>query len=148
MKDKRWFIGYLKGLYRDENAPELKKLITELKKRRLEFYTHPEGHKLLIIPQRQKWHRNKTVVENGMPDYFDMSIEDRRYEVLLMWPEVLGSHPEATFSVYTTPEGEKLDGYVFSFGMVADFLEKVYEKEQPNSEPIGEWVENQCKDEK
>jgi len=102
MKDKRWFIGYLKGLYRDENAPELKKLITELKKRRLEFYTHPEGHKLLIIPQRQKWHRNKTVVENGMPDYFDMSIEDRRYEVLLMWPEVLGSHPEAAAGALQT----------------------------------------------
>jgi len=60
----------------------------------------------------------------------------------------LGELIETTFSVYTTPEGEKLDGYVFSFGMVADFLEKVYEKEQPNSEPIGEWVENQGKDEK
>lgn len=33
---------------------------------------------------------------------------------------------ETTFSVFTTPEGEKLDGYVFSFGMVADFLEKVH----------------------
>ena len=27
---------------------------------------------------------------------------------------------ETTFSVYTTPEGEKLDGYVFSFGLVND----------------------------
>ena len=34
---------------------------------------------------------------------------------------------ETTFSVYTTPEGEKLDGYVFSFGLVADYLEKVHE---------------------
>ena len=33
---------------------------------------------------------------------------------------------ETTFSVYTTPEGEKLDGYVFSFGLVADYLEKVH----------------------
>ena len=33
---------------------------------------------------------------------------------------------ETTFSVYTTPEGEKLDGYVFSFGMVSDYLEKVH----------------------
>ena len=36
---------------------------------------------------------------------------------------------ETTFSVYTTPEGEKLDGYVFSFGLVKDYLEKVHENE-------------------
>ena len=34
---------------------------------------------------------------------------------------------ETTFSVYTTPEGEKLDGYVFSFGLAKEYLEKVYE---------------------
>jgi len=33
---------------------------------------------------------------------------------------------ETTFSVYTTPEGKKLDGYVFSFGLVKDYLEKVH----------------------
>ena len=38
----------------------------------------------------------------------------------------LGELIETTFSVFTTPEGKKLDGYVFSFGMVADFLEKVH----------------------
>ena len=29
---------------------------------------------------------------------------------------------ETTYSVYTTPEGKKLEGYVFSFGMVSDYL--------------------------
>lgn len=38
----------------------------------------------------------------------------------------LGELIETTFSVYTTPEGEKLEGYVFSFGMVSDYLEKVH----------------------
>jgi hypothetical protein len=33
---------------------------------------------------------------------------------------------ETSFCVYTTPEGEKLDGYVFSFGLVKDYLEKVH----------------------
>jgi len=37
---------------------------------------------------------------------------------------------ETTFSVYTTPEGEKLDGYVFSFGMVSDFLERVHVEDE------------------
>jgi hypothetical protein len=40
---------------------------------------------------------------------------------------------ETTFSVYTTPEGEKLDGYVFSFGMVSDYLEKVHVEEKDES---------------
>ncbi|MBE9594677.1 MAG: hypothetical protein IMF19_14495 [Proteobacteria bacterium] len=38
----------------------------------------------------------------------------------------LGELIETTFSVYTTPEGEKLDGYVFSFKLVKDYLEKVH----------------------
>ena len=42
----------------------------------------------------------------------------------------LGELIETTFSVYTTPEGEKLDGYVFSFGLVADYLEKVHEGDE------------------
>jgi hypothetical protein len=33
---------------------------------------------------------------------------------------------ETTFCVYATPEGEKLEGYSFSFGMVKDYLEKVH----------------------
>jgi len=41
---------------------------------------------------------------------------------------------ETTYSVYTTPEGEKLYGYVFSFGMVADFLEKVHVEDKDKNE--------------
>jgi hypothetical protein len=33
---------------------------------------------------------------------------------------------ETMFCVYTTPTGEKLDGYVFSFRLVKDYLEKVH----------------------
>lgn len=40
---------------------------------------------------------------------------------------------ETTFSVFTTPGGEKLDGYVFSFGMVSDFLEKVHVEDKDES---------------
>lgn len=116
MKDKKWFIGYLKGLYRNDRDPELKELITELKKRRMEFYTHPEGHKTVIIPQRQKWHRSKTVVESGMPDYFDMSTEKLKFEVLIMWPEVLGSYPEAAAGALQTfiasVEEDKTPSYI------------------------------------
>ena len=36
---------------------------------------------------------------------------------------------ETSFSVYTTPDGEKLDGYVFSFGLANEYLEKVHENE-------------------
>ena len=41
---------------------------------------------------------------------------------------------ETTFSVFTTPEGKKLDGYVFSFGMVSDFLEKVHVEDEEVNE--------------
>jgi hypothetical protein len=40
---------------------------------------------------------------------------------------------ETTFSVYTTPDGEKLDGYVFSFGLVKEYLEKVHVEDKNES---------------
>lgn len=95
--DKKGFISYLKGLHKRDRAPELKELIGELKKRRLNFYTRPDGKKSIVLVHPRK---NKSP-KPELPDYFTEGTDedDSLYEILLLWVEELGMNPEDTTDI-------------------------------------------------
>ena len=96
MEWKRWFLKYLKELAKkEEDSIEIKGLRKELKKRPLVSFTHPKGHKTFVLVQQSRWRRNKTPLDSGWPDYFELKLGGKKdYTVLLIWLESLYSKPE------------------------------------------------------
>ena len=98
-----------------------------------EIYELNEGS-MVELKMKKKYPYNKMLKILAEGNTFFLAVERRSAAyVRKKLEQELGELIETTFSVFTTPEGEKLDGYVFSFGMVADFLEKVHVEEKDGS---------------
>ena len=97
-RDKKGLMAHLRRVYKEDRAPEIKELRSELKKRRMEFYTRDDGRKTLVIVHSRRWRKGKSPQGREWADYFKTWNDDKEdcYETLLVWSELLGGDPKAT----------------------------------------------------
>lgn len=97
-RDRRGFMAHLRRIYKEDKAPAIKELRSELKKRRMEFYTRDDGRKTLVLVHSSRWRKSQSPQGRDWPDYFKTWNDDKEdcYETLLVWSELLGGDPEAT----------------------------------------------------
>ena len=91
-------MAHLRRIYKEDKAPEIKELRSELKKRRIEFYTRDDGRKTLVLVHSTLWRKSKSPRGRDWPNYFKTWNDDKEdcYETLLVWSELLGGDPKAT----------------------------------------------------
>jgi hypothetical protein len=115
-RDRRGFMAHLRRIYKEDREPEIKELRSELKKRRMEFYTRDDGRKTLVLVHSTHWRKSKSPQGRDWPDYFKTWNDDKEdcYETLLVWSELLGGDPEATVELLkdfvTDDEEEESEG--------------------------------------